>query len=88
MSLSSSIRSGSRPPLHQDRAGYASTSPPTGPIEAELPLARHILVTLAAIAADVTSLRQLFADDPQLHEPPDRILGRVGGGSTQVVSWC
>jgi hypothetical protein len=76
MSLLSSIRSGTRSSLDQ---GYASTSSPTRQAEAEVPLPRHLLVTLAAIAAEVTSLRQRFVDDPQLHEPLDRILGRLDG---------
>lgn len=76
MSLLSSIRPGTqtRPSLDQ---GSATPSPPTRQVEAEIPLPRHLLVTLAAIAADVTSLRQRFVDDPQLHEPLDRILGRL-----------
>ena len=77
MSLISSTRSGARPPLNQDRAGDASTSPPTEHVETALPLPRHLLVALAGIAGDVTSLRQRFVDDPQLHEPLDRILGRL-----------
>ena len=76
MSLLSSIRSGTRRSLDQ---GYASSSSPTRQVEAEVPLPRHLLVTLAAIAADVTSLRHRFVDDPQLHEALDRILGRLDG---------
>jgi hypothetical protein len=77
MSLVSSLRSGTRPPLTQDRSGSTSTSPPTGQLEADVPLPRHLLVALAGIAADVTALRQRLVDDPQLHEPVDRILGRI-----------
>ena len=76
MSLLSIIRSGTRPSLDQ---GYVSTSSPTRQAEADVPLPRHLLVTLAAIAADVTSLRQRFVDDPQLHEALDRIIGRLDG---------
>lgn len=79
MSLISSLRSGPRPSLNQDRAGDVHTSPPTGHVDAAVPLPRHLLVALAGIAADVTSLQQRCVDDPQLHEPLEMILGRLGG---------
>lgn len=70
---------GSRARSLQDRSGGTSTSPPTRQVEAAVPLPRHLLVALAGISADVTSLRQRHADDPQLHEPLDRILDSIDG---------
>ena len=79
MSLIARSRSGAHAPLNHQAAGDASTSPPTGHADAALPLPRHLLLALAGIAADVTSLRARFVDDPQLHEPLDRILGKLDG---------
>ena len=79
MSLIASMRLGARAPLNHQAAGDASTSPPTAHADAALPLPRHLLLALAGIAADVTSLRAQVVDDPQLREPLDRILGRVDG---------
>ena len=79
MSFILSIGARARPSLNQDPVSGASTSPPAQHGEAALPLPRHVLVALAGIAADVTSLRQRFVDDAQLHDPLDNILGRIDG---------
>lgn len=79
MSLIASSRSGAHAPPNHHAAGDTSTSPPTDDVDAALPLPRHLLVALAAIAADITSLRAQAVDEPQLHQPLDRILGKLDG---------
>ena len=57
----------------------ANRSPLTHPTATEPPLPRHLLVSLAGVTADITSLQQRTVDTPQLHATLERILGRLDG---------
>lgn len=79
MSLYTTIRSSHRSPLHRDRPTDDPRSPTTAPVETASSLPRHLLVSLAGITADITSLQQRSVDTPQLHATLERILGRLDG---------
>ena len=79
MSLFSTIRSADRVQLRRDRSVEDPTPPLVGPVEAGVSLPRHLLVSLAGITAEITTLQQRCAGTPHLHAPLAAILGRLDG---------
>lgn len=79
MSLFSTIRAADRSRLHRDRSAGDPRSPLSEHVETEVSLPRHLLVSLAGITADVTSLQQHCVDTPQLDAALETILGRLDG---------
>ena len=75
MSLFATVRSTDRSSVHRERSAEVVGPSPSGPVEASLP--RHLLVSLAGITADVTTLRQRAVDTPQVHAALATILGRL-----------
>lgn len=75
----STIKSADRSPLHCDRSVEDPRSPLPQHVAAEHSLPRHLLVSLAGITAEVTSLQQRCVDTPQLHASLATILGRLDG---------
>ncbi len=77
MSLFATIRSTDRSSLDRERSADVVEPSPSEPVEASLP--RHLLVSLAGITADVTSLQHAHAEEPQLHAALGTILRRLDG---------
>jgi hypothetical protein len=71
------VKAADRFPLHRDRS--AEDPPPTKHLETDASLPRHLLVSLAGITAEVTSLQQRCVDAPDLHASIERIVGRLDG---------
>ncbi|MCC5949711.1 MAG: hypothetical protein JJT89_14765 [Nitriliruptoraceae bacterium] len=72
----STARPSSRFSRFRERAVPDALPPSVEPL-AELPLPRHLLVSLAGIAADVSSLQQRWTDTPDLHTSLETIQGRI-----------
>ena len=79
MSLFSTIRAADRSRLHCERSVEDPRPPLSEQVEAQLSLPRHLLLALAGITADVTSLRERCGDAPELQAPLAAILGRLDG---------
>jgi hypothetical protein len=79
MSFFSTIRSADRSPLLRDRSVEDLAPPATERVDGGASLPRHLLVSLAGITADVTSLQQRCVDAPLLQAALERILGRLDG---------
>lgn len=77
MSLSWIIRPADRPSLRRDRSAEAPSPLTTSPVAAEPALPRHLLVSLAGITADITSLQPRCADTPQLQAALGAVLDRL-----------
>ena len=75
----STIRSADRSSLHRDRSAEAPWLPTTERVAAAPSLPRHLLVSLAGITADITSLQPRCVDAPQLHAALGAVLGRLDG---------
>lgn len=80
MALFSTIRSTERSSLRRDRSVEDPGAPQAAHLEhaeAEFSLPRHLLVSLAGITADVTSLQQRCDDAAQVQVALGTILGRL-----------
>ncbi len=80
MSLFSTIRSADRPsPLHRDRSAELPRSPTSACVAEKRSLPRHLLVSLAGITAEISSLQPRCADLPQLRADLGGVLDRLDG---------
>ena len=80
MALFSTIRSTELSSLRRDRSVEDPGAPQAAhleQVEAEFSLPRHLLVSLAGITADVTSLQQRCDDAAQVQVALGTILGRL-----------
>ena len=80
MALFSTIKSTDRSLLRRDRSIEDPRSPQAAHLEhaeADFSLPRHLLVSLAGITADVTSLQQRCDDAAQVQVALSTILGRL-----------
>lgn len=79
VSLFSTIRSVDRPTFPLDRTAEVPRPSLAKEIEEPFSLPRHLLVSLAGITADVTSLQERCVDTPDLHVALGRMLDRLDG---------
>ena len=79
MSLFATIRSADRWSLQHQRPVVDQGPRPAEHLTVEASLPRHLLVSLAGITADVTTLQHARTEDPQLHAALGTILSRLDG---------
>jgi len=79
MSLFSTTRLADRSPQHDARFAAKPGPLPTEQFEAAPALPRHLLVSLAGIIADVTSLQRICEDAPDLQTGLETMLTRLDG---------